>query len=84
MTEIIVPSRRGFVAGLAALIAAPAIVRAGNIMPVRNYIVLGSVETWFIDPIELQAHCDYVIGWKAGFITFSNSGTVIHAAVPHS
>ncbi len=32
---IIEPSRRGFIAGLASLIAAPAIVRAGSLMPVK-------------------------------------------------
>ena len=37
MTEII-QSRRGFIAGLGALfIAAPAIVRATSIMPVKGY-----------------------------------------------
>ena len=33
--SLITPTRRGFIAGLASLLAAPAIVRAGNIMPVR-------------------------------------------------
>lgn len=37
MTEAIVPSRRGFITGLASLlIAAPAIVKATNIMPVKT------------------------------------------------
>lgn len=35
---IIQPSRRGFVLGLGALIAAPAVVRAGWIMPVKKWI----------------------------------------------
>lgn len=35
MSKLIVPTRRGFLAGLGALIAAPAIVHASNIMPVR-------------------------------------------------
>lgn len=30
--------RRSFITGLIALVAAPAIVRAGSIMPVRSYI----------------------------------------------
>lgn len=34
MTELLVPSRRGFLQGLALIIAAPAIVRASNIMRV--------------------------------------------------
>jgi hypothetical protein len=36
MSEIIRPSRRGFIGGLIGLIAAPALVRASNIMPVRS------------------------------------------------
>ena len=36
MTELIAPTRRGFLTGLgAALITAPAIVRAGSLMPVK-------------------------------------------------
>lgn len=31
-------ARRSFITGLIALVAAPAIVRAGSIMPVRSYI----------------------------------------------
>src|ERR1700679_3481452 len=31
---MLVPSRRGFLAGLAALVAAPALVRADNLMPI--------------------------------------------------
>lgn len=37
---MLVSSRRSFIGGLAALMAAPAIVRAGNIMPVRNMIIV--------------------------------------------
>lgn len=33
-----IPSRRGFLAGLSAIIAAPAIVRASSLMPVRGII----------------------------------------------
>lgn len=32
-------SRRGFIGGLAALIAAPAVVRAASLMPVRGIII---------------------------------------------
>lgn len=32
--RLIVPSRRGFITGLTALLAAPSIVRAANLMPV--------------------------------------------------
>jgi hypothetical protein len=35
---MIEPSRRGFITGLIALVAAPAIVRAGSLMPVRRMI----------------------------------------------
>lgn len=34
---MIVPSRRGFIAGALALVAAPAIVRAASLMPVKSY-----------------------------------------------
>ena len=37
MADLIVPSRRGFLTGLgAALITAPAIVRAASLMPIRG------------------------------------------------
>jgi hypothetical protein len=37
MADLIVPTRRGFLAGLGALfIAAPAIVRASSLMPIRG------------------------------------------------
>lgn len=36
MTNIIQPSRRGFITGLTSLIVAPAIVRVENIMPVKT------------------------------------------------
>jgi hypothetical protein len=39
--SLIKPSRRGFITGLVSLIAAPAIVRVANIMPVRSIIVPG-------------------------------------------
>ncbi len=34
-------SRRGLITGLIALIAAPAIVRAGSLMPVKQMLTLG-------------------------------------------
>jgi hypothetical protein len=43
--SIILP-RRGFLLGLAAMIAAPAIVRVENIMPVRA-IVQPTTEQWW-------------------------------------
>jgi hypothetical protein len=36
----IITSRRAFVTGLVALVAAPAIVRAGSLMPVKNMLIL--------------------------------------------
>lgn len=35
MSEIIKPTRRGFITGLTSLIVAPAIVRVENLMPVK-------------------------------------------------
>lgn len=35
-----VPSRRGFITGVMALVAAPAIVRASSLMPVKNLFAL--------------------------------------------
>jgi hypothetical protein len=36
---MLTPSRRSFITGMAALIAAPAIVRASSLMPVRGIIM---------------------------------------------
>lgn len=36
----VITSRRSFIGGLAILIASPAIVRASNIMPVRNMVIV--------------------------------------------
>jgi hypothetical protein len=36
--SVLVPSRRGLITGLAALIAAPALVRASSIMPVKAWV----------------------------------------------
>lgn len=38
MATIIRPSRRGFITGLASLVAAPAIVRVSSLMPVKALI----------------------------------------------
>lgn len=35
--------RRGFIGGLLALVAAPAIVRAGNLMPVKQMISMADI-----------------------------------------
>lgn len=42
MKDLIVPTRRGFLAGLGTLLAAPAIVRASSLMPVRDWKTYGS------------------------------------------
>jgi hypothetical protein len=49
MPELIKPSRRGFITGLAALVAAPAIVRASSLMPVRSIASLGAIEYQVMD-----------------------------------
>jgi hypothetical protein len=50
MSELIVPSRRGFLAGLGSFfVAAPAIVRAASIMPVKAVDLTASLLS------ELQA-----------------------------
>lgn len=48
--------RRRFITGLASLIAAPAVVRATSIMPVREWkvsdsvpVMLGKAEYWYLD-----------------------------------
>lgn len=46
-------ARRSFIAGLATLIAAPAIVHAGNLMPVRALAP---------SPISMRLLTDYVAG----------------------
>ena len=41
---MIVPTRRGLLLGFASLLAAPAIVRASSLMPVKQ--LLGELELW--------------------------------------
>jgi hypothetical protein len=47
--------RRGFIAGLACLVAAPAIVRAGSLMPVRAMLIepygIGSATQMIAQPL---------------------------------
>jgi hypothetical protein len=53
-------NRRGFIGGLAALVAAPAVVRYASLMPVR-----GIVQAAFLGPIfpaELISLADLMIG----------------------
>lgn len=58
MTDLIAPSRRGFLAGLGAvLITAPAIVRASSIMPVRQMLILGPGDRmpYLASPMDIAA-----------------------------
>lgn len=52
-------SRRGFIGGLAAALAAPAIVRAESLMPVRNRLI---------------PHIYYVSWWQADVLPDGSSG----------
>ena len=54
MNTIIKPSRRGFITGLASLVAAPAIVKFDALMPVRSIVqtpeeILNKVFAYMID-----------------------------------
>jgi hypothetical protein len=44
MSELILPTRRGFLAGMIGLIAAPAIVRASSLMPVKALAATVNIE----------------------------------------
>ncbi len=65
-----ITSRRGLITGLASLLAAPAIVRVGSIMPVKAFVsdaerwtaswwtkVPGSGEWKYIQSTGTYAHC---------------------------
>jgi hypothetical protein len=41
-------NRRGFITGLISLVAAPAIVRAGSLMPVKSFVLEDGVALSFI------------------------------------
>lgn len=45
---LLVPSRRGFLTGLASVLAAPAVVRAASLMPVRAL----QPAVWYLGPIS--------------------------------
>lgn len=58
---VVVPmNRRGFIAGLGALLVAPSIVRAGSIMPVsvsaKTYIVTVTYSGAWVDPKWVERH----------------------------
>ena len=64
-------NRRGFLVGLSALIAAPAIVRTGLIMPVNAKLILPTQIIPGTFPIEGRAWTTSVIGgWKLAFEDF--------------
>lgn len=39
MSDLLVPSRRSFLLGLASLVAAPAVIRLGGLMPIRPQVI---------------------------------------------
>lgn len=66
MTTLIRPTRRGFLLGLSALIAAPALVRVSSLMPVssRNLSILPP--GWYV------AHTDTYDYGRAFCVTFTD------------
>lgn len=69
---MIEPSRRSFITGLAALVAAPAIVRAGSLMPVRGTklwfdeeqcrVALDAITSYKLcDPVKLDVLCGRMV-----------------------
>lgn len=71
MTELIIPSRRGFIGGLLGLIAAPAIVRIESIMPVHS-LQPTLLSTMLFD-LRQEAMAGLVDWWGKRFsITFFN------------
>lgn len=71
--EFSLSSRRGFLVGALSLIAAPALVRASSIMPVKAWVepaVIG-VATW--DPGHQHSFSVSVVAWvdEAGILNFS-------------
>ena len=73
--------RRGFLAGLGALIAAPAIVRFESIMPVRAIVPIRKGHIWYDSPSwqklrEIQARSPFIP--PDGFmIGYRSSGLVV-------
>lgn len=75
-----ISSRRSFLVGLgAALITAPAIVRAGSLMPVRQMIHLPMIKVSGIDAwgkpieeiVELGKYCGFMNSDDTGSMTFN-------------
>jgi hypothetical protein len=69
MSDLIVPSRRGFILGAAlSLLAAPAIVRAANLMAVKPFEVLAA--TGFDVPIDLADYQAQYAAFQKDFLGF--------------
>ena len=50
-------NRRGFITGLISLVAAPAIVRAGSLMPVKSFVVGDGVALYCMPHPEVWRIC---------------------------
>jgi hypothetical protein len=46
--------RRGFITGLISLVAAPAIVRVGSLMPIRGMVLRppNAIDPWLVDWVQ--------------------------------
>ncbi len=63
--------RRGFLAGLASLLAAPAIVHAGNLMPVR------SIERLLLPGYDFDSFDAYHVNTDVAYQWVDNSTTMV-------
>jgi len=73
MTVIV--GRRGFLKGLAALVAAPAIVRAASIMPVRTPKLVVPAADFSTDSILIKSYARYAISWTDWRAVYSSFPT---------
>ena len=62
---MIEPSRRGFITGLIALVAAPAIVRAGSLMPVKS---LDDFDLMLMENVPYEYSAKYVDVVRRAFV----------------
>jgi hypothetical protein len=62
-------SRRNILTGLAVTLAAPAIVHAGNLMPIRAIVRSPPLELWNWNPVigefEIRRLSDFAAYWDA-------------------
>lgn len=56
---LFIPSRRGFLTGLASVLAAPAVVRAASLMPVRALLPAG----WHLGPVSAIPYLNVQPEW---------------------